>query len=61
LIEFGKLVLESKILKNQCIFILLLLSPLGDGQSPPFEQTGIPSSQGRFVASFVKIGQVVQE
>jgi hypothetical protein len=40
LIEFGLLVLEKKILKNfQCISIVLLLSPLGEGQSPSFEQT----------------------
>jgi hypothetical protein len=39
-IEFGLLVLEEKIFKNfQCIFIVLLLSPLGEGQSPSFEQT----------------------
>jgi hypothetical protein len=32
LIEFGLLVLENKIFKNfQCIFTLLLLSPLGEG------------------------------
>jgi hypothetical protein len=39
LIEFGFLVLE-KIFKNfQCIFTLSLLSPLGEGLSPSFEQT----------------------
>jgi hypothetical protein len=32
LIEFGQLVLEKKIFKKfQCIFTLLLLSPLGEG------------------------------
>jgi hypothetical protein len=32
-------VLEKKILKNvQCIFTVSLLSPLGEGQSPSFEQ-----------------------
>jgi hypothetical protein len=36
LIEFGQLVLEKKIFKNfQCVFTLLLLSPLGEGLSPP--------------------------
>jgi hypothetical protein len=40
LIEFGLLVLEKKIFKNfQCIFALSLLSPLGEGLSPSFEQT----------------------
>jgi hypothetical protein len=39
-IFFGLLVLEKKIFKNfQCIFTLLPLSPLGEGQSPSFEQT----------------------
>ena len=45
LIEIGQLVLE-KIFKNfQCIFTFLLLSPLGEGQSPSFEQFRIPFSQ----------------
>jgi hypothetical protein len=40
LIEFGLLDLEKKIKKKfQCIFTLLLLIPLGEGQSPSFEQT----------------------
>jgi hypothetical protein len=40
LIEFGQLVLEKKIYKKfQCIFIDLLSSPLGEGQSPSFEET----------------------
>jgi hypothetical protein len=40
LIEFGLLVLEKKIFKNfQCILTLSLLSPLGEGLSPSFEQT----------------------
>jgi hypothetical protein len=40
MIEFGLLVLEKKIFENvQCIFTLLLLSPLAEGQSPSFEQT----------------------
>jgi hypothetical protein len=39
MIEFGLLVLK-KIFKNcQCIFTLPLLSPLGEGLSPSFEQT----------------------
>jgi hypothetical protein len=46
LIEIGLLVLEKKIKNFQCIFTLLLLSPLGDGQPPSFEQFRIPSPQG---------------
>jgi hypothetical protein len=62
LIEIGLLVLEKKIfLKFQNIFTLLLLSPLGVGQSPSFEQFRIPSPQRRFVPSLVKIGPVVLE
>jgi hypothetical protein len=52
---------RRRFLKNQYIFTLLLLSPLGDGQSPSFEQTWIPSPQEWFVPSFVKIGAVVLE
>jgi hypothetical protein len=47
--------------KFQCIFTLLLLSPLGEGQSPSFEQTWIPSFQGWFKPSLIKIGPVVLE
>jgi hypothetical protein len=62
LIDFGKLVLEKKIFNNfQCIFTLLLLSPLGDGQSPSFVQTWIPFPQAWFVSDLVKIGPVVLE
>jgi hypothetical protein len=43
----------------QCIFTLLLSPPLREGLSPSFEQTWIPSPQGWFVPSLVKIGQVV--
>jgi hypothetical protein len=60
----GLLVLQKKIFKNfQCIFTLLWLSPLGEfeGQSPTFEQIRIPSPQGWFVPSLVKIGPVVLE
>jgi hypothetical protein len=45
-IDFGLLVLE-KIFENfQCIFTLLILTPLGEGLCPSFEQTGIPFPQG---------------
>jgi hypothetical protein len=47
--------------EDQCIFTLLLLPPLGEGQSPLFEQTWNHSTQGRFVPSLVKIGPVVLE
>jgi hypothetical protein len=47
LIEIGLLVLEKKIFKNvQCIFTVLLLSPLGEWQSFSFEKFKIPSPQG---------------
>ena len=40
LVEIGPVVLEKKILKlRQYVFTLLLLSPLGKGQGPSFEQT----------------------
>jgi hypothetical protein len=39
MIEFGQLVLEKKIFENiKCNFTLSLLSPLGEGLSPLFEQ-----------------------
>jgi hypothetical protein len=61
LIDIGPLILK-KIFKNfQCIFTLLWLSPLGEGQSPSFEQFRMPSPQGWFVPSLVKIGPVVLE
>jgi hypothetical protein len=44
LIEIGLLILENKIFKNfLCTFTLLLLSPLGEGQSHSFDQFRIPS------------------
>jgi hypothetical protein len=56
------MVLEKKIFQNfQCIFTLLLLSPLGKGLSPSFEQISIPFTQGLFVPSLVKIGPMVLE
>jgi hypothetical protein len=61
LIEIGLLVLKKIFKHFQCIFTLLWLSPLGDGQSPLFEQFRIPSSQGWFMPSLVKIGPVVLE
>jgi hypothetical protein len=60
--NFGLLVLEKKIFKIfQCIFTLLLLPSLGEGQSPLFEETWNHSSQGWFVPSLIKIGPVVLE
>jgi hypothetical protein len=54
LVEFGLLVLE-KIFENfQCIFNLLLLSPLGEGLSPSIKQT---STQRQFVPSLVTLVQ----
>ena len=37
---------------RQCIFTILLLSPLGKGYGPTFEETWIPFTQGCFVPSF---------
>jgi hypothetical protein len=43
------------------VFLLSLLSPLGEALSPSFEQTWIPFTKGWFVISLVKIGPVVLE
>jgi hypothetical protein len=45
----------------QCNFTLSLLSPLGEGLFPSFEQTYIPFTQEWFVPTLVKIGLVVLE
>ena len=40
LFEIGPVVLDKKIFKaRQCIFAISLLSPLGKGRGPSFEQT----------------------
>jgi hypothetical protein len=44
--DFGLLVLEKIFKIFPFIFTLLLLPPLGEGQSPSFEQTWNHSSQG---------------
>ena len=60
LVEIGPVVLEKKIFKvHQCIFAISLLSPVGKGHGPSFEQTGILITQGCFVPSLVEIGPVV--
>ena len=62
LVEIGSVVLEKKIFKFcQCIFAILLLSPLRKGRGPSFEQTWIPFTQGCFVSSLVEIDPVVLE
>ena len=62
LVEIGSVVLEKKIFEfRQCIFTISLLSPLGEGWCPSFEQTWIPFTQGYFVPSLVEIGPVVLE
>jgi hypothetical protein len=59
---FSRLLRHTRSIKNcQCIFTLLLLSPLGEERSPSFEETWIPYLQGWFVPSLVKIGPVVLE
>jgi hypothetical protein len=58
LIVIGLLVLEKKIFKNfQCIFTLLWLSPLGEGQSPSFEQFRIPSPKDDLCQVWLKLAQ----
>ena len=53
LVEIGQVVVEKKILKVcQCIFAISLLSPLGKGCGPSFEQTWIPFTKGCFVPSW---------
>jgi hypothetical protein len=42
LIDFGLLVLEKSFENFQSIFILLLLSPLGEGQYPSFQKLESP-------------------
>ena len=43
----------------QYIFTISLLSPLGKGHGPSFEQVCFPITQGCFVPSLVEIGPVV--
>jgi hypothetical protein len=54
----GLLVLEKKIFRNvQCIFTLLRLSPHGEGQSPSFEQSRIPSPKDDLCQVWLKLAQ----
>jgi hypothetical protein len=58
LIEIGLLVLEKKIFKNlQCIFTLLLLSPLREEQSPSYKQFKIPSPKDDLRQVWLKLAQ----
>ena len=60
LVETGPVLLEKTIFEvRQCIFDIFLLSPLGKGRGPSFEQIWIPITQGCFVPSFIEIGPVV--
>ena len=60
LVEIGPVILENTIFKlRQCIFAFSLLSPIGNGRGPIFEETGIPITHGCFVPSLVEIGPVV--
>ena len=62
LLEISPVVLEKKIFEFcQYILTLLLLSPLGKGHGPSFDQTWIPFTYGSFVPSSVEIGPVVLE
>ena len=54
--------MEKKIFKfRQCIFAILLLSPLGKRRGPSSEQTGISFTEGCFVWRFFEISPVVLE
>jgi hypothetical protein len=58
LIEFGQLVLEKMIFKNfQCIFIVLLLFPLGEGQSPSFKKLESPPPKDDLCQVWLKLAQ----
>jgi hypothetical protein len=58
LTDIGLLVLEKKIFENcQCIFTLLLLSPLGKRQSTSFEQFRIPSPKDNLCQIWLKLAQ----
>ena len=49
LVEISTVVLEKQIFKfHKCNSAILLLSPLGRGRGPSFEQTWIPFTQGCF-------------
>ena len=62
MVEIGLIILEKKIFEIcQCIFIILLFSPLEKGQATSFEQIKIPFNQGCFVPRSIKIGSVVLE
>ena len=61
LVEIGPVVFKKKIFKfRQDIFTISLLSPLGKGRAPTFEQSEIPFTRGCFVPSLVKIGPMAQ-
>jgi hypothetical protein len=52
---------RRRFLKIFSVFLLFCDYPLGEEQSPSFEQFRIPSPQGWLVPSLVTIGQVVLE
>ena len=57
LVEIGPVVLEKMNFEYfQKNFTFLLISPLGKGRGPSFEQTWIPFTQRCFVPSLVEIG-----
>ena len=62
LVEIGPVVLEKKIFKYfHYNFSISLLSPLGKGHDPSFEQTLTPFTKGCSVQSLVEIGPGVLE
>ena len=61
-VEIGPVVLEKNMFKYfQYNFIFSLLSFLGKGRGPSFEQTSIPLPKDAFLPSLVQIGQTVLE
>jgi hypothetical protein len=50
---------RRRFFKNfQCIFTVLLLSPLGKWQFPSFEQNGIPSPKDDLCPVWIKLAQL---
>ena len=62
LVEIGSAILEKTVFKFcYSIFVVSLLSPLGEGQDPSSFEIKLPLTDECFVPSLVEIGQVVLE
>jgi hypothetical protein len=57
LIEISLLVLEKIFEKSQCIFTLLLSFPLGEGQSPHFNNLEFPPPRDDLCKVWLKLAQ----